>query len=361
MMPRFIKKRSKTIGQPPGTLVHIGEKKTEETRITIIDYDETHFEEKKAKTVEECFPFKDTPTVTWINIDGIHQVEIIEKIGKHFSLHPLILEDILNTGQRPKIEDFIEYLYVVLKMLYYDDKEAEVKAEQVSLILGSNFVISFQEREGDVFNPIRDRIRGSKGRIRKMGADYLAYALLDGVVDNYFMILEKLGEEIEDMEEELVSNPTPETSQGIHRLKGEMIFLRKSVWPLREVINGLERGESSLIKESTIIYLRDLYDHTIQVIDTIETYRDIVSGMVDTYLSSISNRMNEVMKVLTVIAVIFIPLTFIAGIYGMNFNPEASPWNMPELNWSFGYLSVIGLMFLIALGMIIYFKRKKWL
>jgi len=361
MMPRFIKKRSKTIGQPPGTLVHIGEKKTEETRITIIDYDETHFEEKKAKTVEECFPFKDTPTVTWINIDGIHQVEIIEKIGKHFSLHPLILEDILNTGQRPKIEDFIEYLYVVLKMLYYDDKEAEVKAEQVSLILGSNFVISFQEREGDVFNSIRDRIRGSKGRIRKMGADYLAYALLDGVVDNYFMILEKLGEEIEDMEEELVSNPTPETSQGIHRLKGEMIFLRKSVWPLREVINGLERGESSLIKESTIIYLRDLYDHTIQVIDTIETYRDIVSGMVDTYLSSISNRMNEVMKVLTVIAVIFIPLTFIAGIYGMNFNPEASPWNMPELNWSFGYLSVIGLMFLIALGMVIYFKRKRWL
>jgi len=325
MMPRFIKKRSKTIGQPPGTLVHIGEKKTEEMRITIIDYDETHFEEKEAKTVEECFPFKDTPTVTWINIDGLHQVEIIEKIGKHFSLHPLILEDILNTGQRPKIEDFIEYLYVVLKMLYYDDKEAEVKAEQVSLILGSNFVISFQEKEGDVFNPIRDRIRGSKGRIRKMGADYLAYALLDGVVDNYFMILEKLGEEIEDMEEELVSNPTPETSQGIHRLKGEMIFLRKSVWPLREVINGLERGESSLIKKSTVIYLRDVYDHTIQVIDTIETYRDIVSGMVDTYLSSISNRMNEV------------------------------------INWSFGYLSVIGLMFLIALGLVIYFKRKRWL
>jgi len=361
MMPRFIKKRSKTIGQPPGTLVHIGEKKTEEMRITIIDYDETHFEEKEAKTVEECFPFKDTPTVTWINIDGLHQVEIIEKIGKHFSLHPLILEDILNTGQRPKIEDFIEYLYVVLKMLYYDDKEAEVKAEQVSLILGSNFVISFQEKEGDVFNPIRDRIRGSKGRIRKMGADYLAYALLDGVVDNYFMILEKLGEEIEDMEEELVSNPTPETSQGIHRLKGEMIFLRKSVWPLREVINGLERGESSLIKKSTVIYLRDVYDHTIQVIDTIETYRDIVSGMVDTYLSSISNRMNEVMKVLTIIATIFIPLTFIAGIYGMNFNPEASLWNMPELNWSFGYLSVIGLMFLIALGLVIYFKRKRWL
>ena len=354
-MMRFIKKRSKTIGQPPGTLVHIGEKKTEETRITIIDYDETHFEEKEAKTVEECFSFKDTPTVTWINIDGLHQVEIIEKIGKHFSLHPLILEDILNTGQRPKIEDFIEYLYVVLKMLYYDDKEAEVKAEQVSLILGSNFVISFQEKEGDVFNPIRDRIRNSKGRIRKMGADYLAYALLDGMVDNYFIILEKLGETIEDMEEELVSNPTPETSQGIHRLKGEMIFLRKSVWPLREVINGLERGESSLIKDSTGIYLRDVYDHTIQVIDTIETYRDIVSGMVDTYLSSISNRMNEVMKVLTIIATIFIPLTFVAGIYGMNFK------YMPELEWPWGYPLIWTVIGVIAITMAVYFRKKRWL
>ena len=360
-MPRFIKKRSKTVGQPPGTLIHIGEKKTERTRITIIDYDETHFEEKEVTAVEECLPFKDTPTVTWINIDGIHQVEVIEKIGKQFNLHPLVLEDILNTGQRPKVEDFEHYLYIVLKMLYYDDKDSEIKAEQVSLLVGSNFVISFQERKGDVFNPVRERMRGSKGRIRKMGADYLAYALLDMIVDNYFVILERLGEKIENLEEELMSNPTPEISQEIHRLKGDMIFLRKSVWPLREVINGLTRGESALIKESTGIYLRDVYDHTIQVIDTIETYRDVVSGMVDTYLSSLSNRMNEVMKVLTIIAVIFIPLTFIAGIYGMNFNPEASPWNMPELNWGYGYLSALGVMVLVALGMVIYFKRKKWL
>ena len=360
-MPRYIKKRSKTIGQPPGSLIHIGEKKTGRARITIIDYDETRFEEKEVKAVKECFPFKDKSTVTWINIDGLHQVEIIEKIGKHFNLHPLVLEDILNTGQRPKIEDFGEYLYIVLKMLYYDDKKGEVKAEQVSLILGSNYVISFQEVEGDVFDPLRERIRGAKGRIRKMDTDYLAYALLDAVVDNYFIILEKLGEKIESLEEELVGNPTPETSQEIHRLKGDMIFLRKSVWPLREVINGLTRGESALIKESTGIYLRDVYDHTIQVIDTIETYRDVVSGMVDTYLSSLSNRMNEVMKVLTIIAVIFIPLTFIAGIYGMNFNPEASPWNMPELNWRYGYLSALGVMVLVALGMVIYFKRKKWL
>ena len=359
-MPRFIKKRSKTIGQPPGTLIHIGEKKTERARISIIDYDEMRFEEREAKSVEECFTFRDTPTVTWINIDGIHQIEIIEKIGKHFNLHPLVLEDILNTGQRPKIEDFGEYLYIVLKMLYYDDKKGEVKAEQVSLILGSNFVISFQEVEGDVFDPLRERMKESKGRIRKMDADYLAYALLDSVVDNYFVILERLGEKIEEMEKELVSNPTPRILQVIHRLKGEMIFLRKSVWPLREVVNGLERGESSLIKKSTLIYLRDVYDHTIQVMDTVETFRDLVSGMLDTYLSSVSNRMNEVMKVLTIIATIFIPLTFIAGIYGMNFNPESSPWNMPELNWGFGYLTAIGLMILVALSMVFYFKNKKW-
>ena len=358
---RYIKKRSSKTGLPPGTLVHVGVRKVEKAKITIIDYDETHFEEKEVTTVEECLPFKDTPTVTWINIDGIHQVEVIEKIGKQFNLHPLVLEDILNTGQRPKVEDFEHYLYIVLKMLYYDDKDSETKAEQISLLVGSNFVISFQEQEGDVFNPIRERIRGSKGRIRKMGADYLAYSLINAIIDNYFVILERLGERIETLEEELVNNPTPETSQEIHRLKGDMIFLRKSVWPLREVINGLTRGESSLIKESTVIYLRDVYDHTIQVIDTLETYRDVVSGMVDTYLASLSNRMNEVMKVLTVIAVIFIPLTFIAGIYGMNFNPEVSPWNMPELNWGFGYPTAIGIMIFIGIGMVLYFKNKKWL
>jgi magnesium transporter len=360
-MPRVIRERSGKGGQPPGTLVHIGDQKIAKTKIAFIDYDETHFEEKEVKAVEECFPFVDKPTVTWINIDGLHQVEIVRKTGKHLIIHPLVLEDILNTGQRPKIEDFGEYLYVVLKMLFYDEKKHEVKAEQVSLIIGSNFVVSFQEMGRGVFNPIRERIRSSKGHIRKMGADYLAYTLLDAVVDNYFMVLEQLGEEIEDMEEELLSKPTPKTLQEIHKLKGELIFLRKTVLPLREVINSINRGESSLIKKSTEIYLRDVYDHTIQVIDTIETYRDIVSGMHDTYLSSISNTMNEVMKVLTIIATIFIPLTFIAGIYGMNFNLEASPWNMPELNWGYGYLIAIGFMVIVALGMVIYFKRKKWL
>jgi magnesium transporter len=240
-------------------------------------------------------------------------------------------------------------------MLDYDREESKIKVEQVSLILGENFVISFQETEGDIFNPIRERVRNNKGRVRKMGADYLAYVLIDAVVDNYFLILEALGEQIESMEEELVANPTPETLQTIHNLKREMIFLRKSVWPLRELISGLERGESALIRESTGIYLRDVYDHTIQVIDTVETFRDMLSGMLDIYLSSVSNRMNEVMKVLTIIATIFIPLTFLAGIYGMNFE------FMPELRWHWSYPLVWCVMIVIGVAMIFYFKRKKWL
>jgi magnesium transporter len=354
-MQKLIKKRSKKAGLPPGTLVHIGEKKADTPKITVMDYDEAHFQEKEIKTIEECFLFKDKPTVTWINIDGLHQVEILEKLGECYGLHPLVLEDILNTDQRPKMEDYGEYLYIVLRMLNYNDKSSEIESEQISLVLGPNFVFSFQEREGDTFNPIRDRIRNSKGRIRKMGADHLAYTLLDSIIDNYFIILEKLGEKIEFLEEEVVTRPTPETLQTIHHLKREMIFLRKGVWPLREVISGLERGESSLIKESTRIYLRDVYDHTIQTIDTIETYRDMVSGMLDIYLSSISNRLNAVMKVLTIIATIFMPLTFIAGIYGMNFK------YMPELEWRWGYPVVWFAVVLISVSMLIYFKRKRWL
>ena len=354
-MPKLIVKRSKKIGLPPGTPIHVGEKKIDRVRIKIIDYDEAQFQEKEAKTVEECFPFKDKPTVTWINIDGIHQVDIIEKIGNHFNIHPLVLEDIVNTGQRPKMEDFVNYIFVILKMLYYDEKINETKAEQISLILGSNFVISFQENEGDVFDPIRERIRSDRGRIRKMGADYLAYALIDTIVDNYFIILEKLGEKIEDIEDELVTNPALETLQAIHSLKREMIFLRKSVWPLREVISRLERWESPLINKSLDIYLRDVYDHTIQVIDSIETFRDMLSGLLDIYLSSVSNRMNEIMKVLTIIATIAIPLTVITGIYGMNFQ------FMPELQWQWSYPLVLLAMLTLGILMIRYFRRKKWI
>ena len=354
-MPRLIMKRSQKIGLPPGTLVHIGEEKVENTKITILDYDEAQFEEKQAKTIEECFPFKDKPTVTWINIDGIHDVEIIEKLGGQFGLHLLLLEDIVNTEQRPKMEDYGDYIFIVLKMLYFGNKNDEIKAEQVSLVLGSNYVISFQEREGDVFEPVRDRIRKAKGRIRKAGADYLAYALLDAVVDNYFTILENVGEKIEDTEQQLTTDPSPKTLQLIHRLKKEMIFLRRSIWPLREVVSGLERCESPLIQESTRAYLRDIYDHTIQIIDTVESSRDMISGMLDIYLSSISNKMNEVMKVLTIFASMFIPLTFIAGIYGMNFA------YMPELSWRWGYFAILGVMAIVGISMLLYFRRKKWL
>lgn len=355
MMIRFIKERSKKAGLPPGTLIHIGEKKVERAKITIIGFDETRFQEREVETIEECFPIIDKSTVTWINIDGIHQIDIIEKLGKHFGIHPLLLEDIMNTEQRPKMEDFEGYIFVVLKMVYYDNKDGEIKAEQVSLILGSNLVISFQEIAVDVFNPVRERIRNRKGRILKMGPDYLLYALVDAIVDNYFIVLEELGEKIEDIEEELITNPTPKTLQTIHTLKRELIFLRKSVWPLREAANSLEKGESSLIHESTGIYLRDVYDHTIQVIDTIETFRDMVSGMIDIYISSVSNRTNEVMKVLTIIATIFIPLTFIVGIYGMNFK------HMPELEWVWGYPAVLGVMLVTVVIILIWIFRKRWL
>ena len=354
-MPRLIRKRSKKRGLPPGSLVYTGEKKIDNVKISVIDYDQNNIQEKEVKDIKECFPFKDKPTVTWVNIDGLHDVDVIEKIGNYFEVHPLVLEDILNTDQRPKMENFDKYFFFIVKMLYFDEKLHEVHTEQVSLILGENFVISFQESIGDVFDSIRERIRNSKGRIRIRGTDYLVYALLDAIVDNYFIILEKIGEKVEIMEEDLISNPTPSTLQDIYNLKREMIYLRKSVWPLREVISGLQREESALIQESTDIYLRDLYDHTIQVIDTIETFRDMISGMLDMYMSSVSNKMNEVMKVLTIFAAIFIPLTFVAGIYGMNFDI------MPELHWQWGYLMVWIIIICVSLSMIIYFKRKKWL
>jgi magnesium transporter len=354
-MPGSTKRMSHAAGLPPGSLVHIGKKRDEKIRITIIDYDEDQFQEKEAKTVEDCFPFKDKPTVTWVNIDGIHDVDIIAKVGQHFGIHPLVLEDIVNTGQRPKIEDFQSYLFSVVKMLTYDENERSIDSEQVSIVVGPHFVISFQERQGDVFEAIRDRIRNSRGRIRSAGSDYLAYSLIDAIVDGYFIILENLGDRIEVLEDEVIENPGSETLQAINKMKREMITLRRSVWPLREVIGSLERGGSSLIQQTTMTYLRDLYDHTVQVADTIETYRDMVSGTRDTYLSSLSNRMNEIMKVLTIIATIFIPVTFIAGIYGMNFA------FMPELSWRWSYFIVWGVMLGVGGTMIAYFRKKGWL
>jgi magnesium transporter len=349
------KKRSKKAGLPSGTLVYTGEKKDEQVKIHVIDYDEANFHEIEMASVDACIPFKDKPTVTWINVDGVHNVEVLEKLGGCFGLHRLVMEDIMNTDQRPKMEDYGEYLYIVLKILT-GGKNGEIVNEQISLILGANFVLSFQEGiEGDVFNLIRDRLRTNKGRIRKMKADYLAYALLDAVVDNYFVILEKFGDKIELIETELIKNPKQATIQRIYQLKREILFLRNAVWPLREAVSALGKRESPLIHESITPYLRDVYDHVIHIIDSVDIYREMLSSMLDLYLSSVSNRLNEVMKVLTAISLIFMPLTFIVGVYGMNFK------HMPELEWRYGYFYALLGMFGIGVGMFLYFKRKKWL
>lgn len=354
-MGRFTKKSSRKAGLPPGSVLHIGDISPGEVSIDVVDYDKSKLREEKVTSIDDCFPLSQSPAVNWINIDGLNQVEIIEKLGQHLGLHPLVLEDIVHTGQRPKMEDYGDSLFLLIKMLSYDEGLGEINDEQVSVLLGSNWVVSLQERPGDVFEEVRQRIRHSKGKIRNMNSDYLAYSLIDAIVDNYFIILEKLAERVESLDEKLLSNPSPDELKEIHALKRELLFVRRSVWPLREAISALQRGESSLFEEQTLVYLRDVYDHTIQVIDTIEALRDTISGMLDIYLSSMSNRMNEVMKVLTIIATIFIPLTLVAGIYGMNFV------SMPELQWSFGYYWALGLMAVIAGAMIVYFRRKKWL
>ena len=355
-MSRRLKIRSTKAGLPPGSLVHIGEKLSETTKITLIDYNGDYLAEKNIQNMDELLAVKDKPTVSWIHIDGIHDTRVLEQLGAVFGLHPLILEDILNTDQRPKMEDLGDYIFIVLKRFCnICDQNNDITSEQISVILGPNYVISLQEKEEDILNPIRDRIRTGKGRIRKAGADYLAYSIIDIILDSYFTILETLGEKIDLEEEALLSNPEGRTLQAIQHLKRDMIFLRKSVWPLRETISALERSESPLIQESTGIYLKDIYDHAIQVLDTVETYRDMLSGMIDIYLSSLSNRMNQVMKVLTIIATIFMPMTFLAGVYGMNFK------HFPELEWRWSYPLFWKVNLAIAVVMLILFKRKKWL
>ncbi|MBU0532241.1 magnesium/cobalt transporter CorA [Candidatus Micrarchaeota archaeon] len=326
-------------------------------KIRVIDYSTEHIQESEVKTVAECMPHvKSKKSTTWINIDGLKDTKLLEEFGANLNLHPLVVEDICHTRQRPKMEDYDDYLYIVARMLSYSDKSNSIESEQVSIIVGETYILSIQEKEGDLFDNVRERIR--KGKIRRTGPDFLAYLLLDTIVDNYFAILEKVGEKVELLEESVVKDPSPKSLFKIRALKREMLKLRKSVWPLRELLLNLERestGKGALIKKETALYLRDVYDHTIQVIDTTETFRDTISGMVDIYLSSLSNRMNEIMKVLTVVGTIFIPLTFITGVYGMNFK------HMPELEHTLGYPSALLLMFLLAVLMLLYFRQKKWL
>jgi magnesium transporter len=342
-------------GLHPGTLIHVGERKVEKVRLTVIDYDQDMIVERESGGVDECLEYADRETVTWINVNGLHDTEIINRIGEHFGIHSLVLEDILDTDKRPELDDYVDYIFIILKMVLVDKETGRIDAEQVSMLLCKNTVISFQEGEADVFEHIRERIRTGKGRIRRYGADYLAYALTDAVVDNYFVALEEIGELIEEIEDELLANPGAETLRDIYGLKRELVLLKKYTFPLRELVHKFQISESPLIDRNTKLYIRDLYDHAMQIMDTTDSYRDMIAGMLETYLSISSNRMNEVMKVLTVMATIFIPLTFIAGIYGMNFE------NMPELRHRLGYPVVMVLMLIIALVMLYFFRRKKWI
>lgn len=341
-------------GMAPGTPVFIGERKLDHARIDIIDFNEAQVVELAQSSLDACADLLLAPTVTWINIAGVHDMKVIEALGRQLGLHALTLEDIVNTTQRPKVEESPGYTFMVLKMLIYNEQHARVEEEHVSLILGENYVVSLLEDEGDVFDNLRERIRENKGRIRRMPADFLAYSLMDAVVDHYFLVVESLGERIEEIDERILVDPRPDDIRQIHRLKREVLKLRRAVWPLREEIGMLEKTDSKLIRQETRMFLRDLYDHTIQVIDMVETNRDILAGMHDTWLSSNSNRMNEIMKVLTIIATIFIPLTFIVGVYGMNFD------YMPELRWHWGYFSAWGLMLAVGGAMMLWFRRKGW-
>lgn len=363
-MLRHLRPSARKAGLSPGTPVHVGEQRDQEVTITLVSYDAEDFTLRHfvPHGAEECVIPRQEQHITWINIDGLHRVDLIEKLCADFQVHPLVLEDILNTTQRPKVDLFDTYLFICLKMhaVPAAGELAGLDLDQISMILGSDFLITFQERRSPVFEQVRKRLAENKGRIRKMGADYLAYALTDAMIDNFFQTLEQIGEEIEEIEELLIADPKTETLHRIHLLKRKVLLLRKSVWPLREVISSLQRGDAPIISKALDLYLRDLYDHTIHIIDTVETFRDVIAGMLDIYLSSLSFRMNEIMKVLTMFTAVFIPLTLITGIYGMNFNATRSPWNMPELNWYLGYPMALGVMATLGVGMVVYFKRKNW-
>lgn len=351
---KLYKSKSHKIGLPPGSLVYLGKQEELSSQVSLFDYDEYSLVEKSGLTVDELSQIKKNGRVHWVNLDGVNDVETLSEIGKLYNLHSLTLEDVLNTDQRPKLDDQDSYLYLVVKMLEYDEKSGIVRHEQLSLILGDHFVLSMQERPGDTFDAIRNRLRQSKGKTRKQGADFLFYALLDTIVDSYYLILEKLGERAEAIEETLLLNPNEDCLRELYHLKKEILTVKKSIWPLREVIWSLLQDDYDLIKEETKIFLRDIYDHVIQIMESVESYRDMLGNILDLYQNMVSNRMNSVMKILTMISTIFIPLTFIAGVYGMNFQ------YMPELEWRYGYFGVMGLMAVMSIGMVLFFKQKKW-
>jgi magnesium transporter len=348
------KKTISKVGLPPGSIIYVGEKKIDNVKISLTEYDENGVETREIKSVEEIDPYTDTPQVTWVNVCGLHDTELIKQIGEKFNIHPLVLEDILNTETRPKIEITEKYIFIAMKMLTTNDHDHQPVIEQVSFILGNSFIFSFLEKSDNIFIPIKDRIINNSGKVRKQDSDYLFYTLMDIVVDQYYLTLEHIEEKIELLDDEVITNTDQSQIKKVYTLKNKLLLIRRSIWPLREIFSRLIREESNLIDKKVMPYLRDLLDHTIQITETIDLQREIINGLMETHLSLMSYKMNEVMKVLTVIATIFIPLTFIVGVYGMNFD------YLPELHWTWAYFAAWGVMIGITTFMIFFFKRKKW-
>lgn len=355
MSSRYFRKRSHKAGLPPGALVPIGKATSVSTTIDSIIFNADELIVNQSVDASHLDAHIDDKSIMWLDVKGLRQIQTVEMIGRKFNLHPLVLEDILNSAQRPKIEDYDDYLFIVIKSLVHDDVDFITQTGQISFVMGKNFVITFRDTESPLFEPVMQRLKVSKSKLREGKADYLTYSCIDLIIDNYFLILEKIGDRIETIEDALVSKPSNQMLGQIHKLKTDLIFLRKSLWPLREIISRMLNGDIPFINESLRPYLRDLFDHAIHAIDTVETFRDIISGMIDIYLSSVNNRLNETMRVLTIIATIFIPLTFLSGWYGMNFD------DMPELKWRYGYPMVITLAITIASSMLFYFRKKKWI
>jgi len=354
MMPKNQNRTSHKSGLAPGSLVHIGDIHHPNTQLTLVNYNQDHWEQRSLPSIDEALKYRDEDSITWVTIEGLADPSIVEFIGEHFNIHPLVQEDILNTNQRPKLEEHEDYLYVVLKSLTPNNDQFDIKYEQVSLIILKNFVFAFKEKTDSLFSLIEKRIEIRHGRIRNMGSDYLMYSLLDIIVDQNFAILDQLDETLAALEDDIFTDPTPQMLEKIHQIKLEVIKMRRYISPVRDLTANLLRNESKIIEPSTHIYLRDVHDHVMRIIESIETHRDILSSLLDIYLSSVSSKLNEVMKILTIFSAIFIPLTFIAGIYGMNFK------HMPELDWKWGYPGVWVMFITIATSLYFFFKRKGW-
>ena len=358
--PSFSRMLRKKVGAPPGTIIHTGEKIVESTTLKATDYSKTHIEEFEVESPELITDYLRRESTTWLRMNGLHDVAKIQQLGKQLDIHQLLLEDIANTEQRPKKEEYARHLFIITRLMYYDRSSDSIKSEQISLLLGDNYLVTIQESNGSYFDVIRERLDVAQSRLRNEGSSYLAYAIIDVVVDYYHQVMALLSDNIEQLEDDMLKTTNPKVNDKIHALRRDLISLRRAVWPMRDVVQALLKEDSKYFDAQTRIYLRDVYDHLAQICDHIDSSRDMVMSLQDNYMNAVSHKLNEVMRILTIIATIFIPLTFIAGIYGMNFDAESSPYNMPELHMYYGYPLIMGIMALIAIVMVIYFKRKNW-